>query len=184
MRREIEEVIEKLNEAKTRADEMNIRNVYSLELKKQVVYVFDSIWTGGVTEFENLLGVNPCTINKWKKIIAGHVNVREVKHGKTSVRYAISTKIEAVEQVLDNGKSIAEVSRTMGMNSMSVAKWIKDYQDGLFSLDNVVQVSRKKFRSYDAIIGEITNLEKQLEEKKSEARKALDEEYAEKLKRL
>jgi len=98
--------------------------------------------------------------------------------------YAISTKIEAVEQVLDNGKSIAEVSRTMGMNSMSVAKWIKDYQDGLFSLDNVVQVSRKKFRSYDAIIGEITNLEKQLEEKKSEARKALDEEYAEKLKRL
>jgi len=69
MRREIEEVIEKLNEAKTRADEMNIRNVYSLELKKQVVYVFDSIWTGGVTEFENLLGVNPCTINKWKKIM-------------------------------------------------------------------------------------------------------------------
>ncbi|BDP31454.1 transposase [Vibrio vulnificus] len=45
----------------------------------------------------------------------------------TSLRYPEEFKIEAVKQVTDRGRSVAEVSRNLGVSSHSLYAWLKRY---------------------------------------------------------
>ena len=161
---------------------INGRRTYPTELKRELVNQIKTI--GSVDAVALFYGVSSSAIFRWKDKFEGRIKVRTVTHGQNGSRYSISTKIEAVKQVLEYGNTVTEVITKMGMGHETLTRWIKDYQDGLFNLDHCTQISRKKFRSYDIIIGKIKDAETAITSLKKEAKEALDREYSNKLKEI
>ena len=175
----IEQIKEQVND--TPRNHQNKR-IFSFELKNTILE--------SIKDFKSLSDaaayyeIAPTLMSRWRKMSEGIIQIRQVPHGKVGIRYSLSTKIQAAEQVLLGGKSLTEVSRTMGMSTVTVGAWIKDYQDGLYSLESVTQISRKKFRSYELIIGQIKKAEENIDNLKREAKESLDREYQNKLKEI
>ena len=162
----------------------NGRAKYPLEFKKEVLEAIDKGIFKTQVEFTDEAGLPHTALCAWKKQVQGIISTRIVSHGKIGVRYSISTKIQAAEMVLHAGRSVSQVAEKLGITWDSVSKWVKDYQEGLYSLDSVVQVSRKKFKSSDILLDELTNIELSIEDKKKEIKEALKREYEEKLQRI
>ena len=158
------------------------KRIYPGELKKAVI---DSIPTfRTMNDAGGYYGISPTLLSAWKYQQKGRVEVRSVKHGKMGVRYSISTKIQVCKQILEEGKTLTAVALKMEISHSSVAKWLKDYQDGLFNLEHCTQISRKKFRCYDLIISELKDAEAAIADLKREAKESLDKEYEDKLKEI
>jgi len=154
---------------------------YSAELKRSCINAIDKGIFSSAKEFTDACGFSATITAAWRKELSGTISSRTVSHGKLGVRYSISTKIQAVEQVLTHGKSLNSVAIGVGATWQTVSNWIKDYQNGLYSLENVTQVSRKKFKTSDILIGELKEIESSIESKKEEVRTALRREFEEKL---
>lgn len=161
----------------------NGKRLFSTELKKDILkYQKENNVTNKkiLREF-NIYNSLLCA---WKKAFKGVITVREVQNGKSGVRYSITTKIAAAEQVLDYGKTASEVAKSLNCSYQSVLKWVDDYREGLFTLEHVTQISRKKFKTYDVLVEELKTLKQQHEAKAEEVKEALKREYDNKIKEL
>lgn len=156
---------------------------YSSELKRDVV---DYVNKTGVpmAKVEKELGIADNSLCYWRKQVNGAIESRTVSFGKSGIRYALSTKIQAAEQVIHFSKSITSVAKAMNISTMTISKWVQDYQDGLYALENVTQVSRKKFKTSEVLIQEFEDMKQTIEDKKKEIKEALEREYQEKLAKL
>ena len=108
------------------------------------------------------LGLSNGTLSQWRSkfnMPNKRMSVRTVQHGKMGVRYAVSTKIEASKMVLENGHRISHVASKIGCSPETLSRWIADYRDGLYKMENVVQISRKKFKTSEVLMAEIDDLE-------------------------
>lgn len=155
------------------------RNIYGMELKKAIIGTLPQFKTQ--QEMAKYYNIRADRLNKWKRGFEGVVKARTVSHGRTGIRYAISTKIEACEQVLKYGRTVNSVATSFGVTHNTLSIWVADYQDGKYTLENVVQVSRKKFRTYDLIVKDIEKKENELNTLKEEAKEALKKEFDEKM---
>jgi len=148
---------------------------YPSELKAEILE-YMKLYDVTVVEMSNITNIHQNTLSNWKKELKPF-KVREVKHGRSGKRYTLSVKVEACERVLNSGESIEGVRKALSLGHGTVQNWLVDYQKGLYSLENTVQVTRKKVRSYEVIIQEIEDLSEKLETKKVEAKEALTKEY-------
>ena len=156
---------------------------YPKELKNEIL---DYVKASQLSEKQTAdnLNIPATTIRDWQDFRKGKVRVRKVNHGAKGTRYSISTKIQVAIAVLEYGKTRKEVANSFEVALPTVSKWVDDYQEGLYNLDNVTQISRKKFDSFDIIIGEVRKLEAELDKKRIEAKEALEREHKEKLESL
>ena len=154
---------------------------YPLELKKECLKAVSDGMFLNATQFCRICGLVSSSICNWQRTIDKKIHMRTVPHGISGVRHSISTKIQCVEMVLHERVSVKEVSEKTGISSTSITKWLTDYQAGLYSLENVTQVSRKKFKTYEILLGELDKIKSNLYEKKNEIKEALKKEYEDKL---
>jgi len=153
---------------------------YPLSLKKEAVEaVADGRFSSGL-EFNQACGLHSSAVSGWKLTLAGKIQARSVAHG-AGRRYSVSTKIQCVEMVLHEHTPMVEVCKRMDISSTSLTNWVSDYQAGLYSLENVTQVSRKKFKTYEVLLGELDKIKSNLDDKKNEIKEALKKEYEDKL---
>ena len=153
---------------------------YPLSLKREAVEaVKDRRFLSGA-EFNKVCGLPSSTVAGWKLTLAGKIQARSVTHGAAR-RYSLSTKIQCVEMVLHEHTSMVAVCKKMGISGSSLKNWIHDYQEGLYALENVTQVSRKKFKTYEVLLGELDKIKSSLDDKKNEIKEALKKEYEDKL---
>lgn len=178
-----QELIRRGKEYKALPMQGNGKAKYPMEFKKEVLKAIEDGVFDSQVDFTNEIGLSETALVSWKRQVKGVITSRTVSHGKGK-RHAISTKIEASEMVLHNGNSISQVANKLGVTWESVSNWVKDYQEGLYTLESVVQVSRKKFKSSDVLLGELTNIEASIRDKKKEIKDALKREYEEKLSRI
>ncbi len=153
--------------------------VYPVEFQREVLKACANEGISQV-QFSKEIGCHRTTLSKWTYALGGNITSRSVAHGKSGRRYSVSTKIEVAEQVL-SGVQMSVVARKMDVSPMSVSKWVQDYQDGLYVLENVTQISRKKFKSAEILLKELDELQNSLDGKKTEIKDALKKEYEEKL---
>ena len=154
------------------------KKIWNKELKQAVL---DSLKDFNVIrEATDYYGIAYTLVTRWR----GGIKSKYIEHGNKGIRYTIPTKIEAAKQVLEEGKTIYEVSVALGTSHQTIAKWVDDYRNDLYTLDHVVQITRKKIRSVDVIIGEVKKMEKEIEKLKQEAKQAIELEYQNKLKEI
>ena len=158
------------------------KRIFSQELKKDIVESINSFNT--MKEAADYYGIIHQLLSKWKRQISGKVSARYVKYGKSGIRYNIPTKIEAAKAVIEDGRSMTEVAKAFGTTRITISKWVDDYKMGLYTLDNVIQITRKKMLSSEIILGKLEEAKKKVEDLKRQAKEALEREHQEKLKQL
>ena len=184
---EVKEVKKRIIQERLTASSLGYKRIlkYSTELKRDVVNLTKEMRKIGKKEKTLAeLGLTFGMVNQWDKELNGEIEVSSISYGKTGTRYTIPTKIAAVEQVLEQGMTITSVARTVGCNVMSLSKWIQDYKDGLYVLENVTQITRKPIKTVTVLISEIKVMEKELLAKKAEAKQLIAKEYEAKLAEL
>ena len=127
------------------------------------------------------------TLSWIKRSTTINLTVKSVPHGSQGAkRYTLSTKIEAAELVIKYTHTIRQVSDKLGMTYDTVSKWVREYNEGKYSLDNVVQITRKSVitTSVSILLNELVLLEQELKSKKTAIREALTKEYEENMKKV
>lgn len=178
----LEQIKEEILEAKTNP-ESNGRTFYSDNLKNKIIKYKDdnNLSSYAISKMFNL---DYSIVQKWSNKNSS-IKAKYVEHGSNlGKRYTIETKVNVAKKVLEEGASISSVSKSMNITALSISRWVKDYQDGLYSLENCVQITRKQIKSYDVYLDLIQKKEDEINSLKEEARKALELEYKTKLKTL
>ena len=179
----LDEAIKSMRETRSTSEQSFTRTRYDIQAKGVLL---KAIVSEQITKADacRQIGFRPQTLHKMVMIYKNKLSVSSVEHGKNGVRITVATKIDAAEAVLHYGKSHEEVARAVNISYQQLSVWIRDYNNDLYNLNNVTQISRKKVKTYEVLLGEFKGLEQQLASKKNEVKEALERQHREELAEL
>ena len=135
------------------------------------------------------VGLSSGSLTKWRKHlkkdkVSNSLQANFVAHGPRQKRYTIATKIEVVKSALAPNSNISYLAEQLGCSACSIHKWITDYKEGKFNLDNVTQITRKKIQTLEAVLEQIKSKKAELDSLKVTAKQLLEAEYQAKLREI